>query len=294
MTRSPQASVSKTRAGYWLWLLPVLAVALAAYLVWRNLPPPGEAVILRFENANGIEARQTKVQYRGVSVGKVDDIGLTDDNEQVEVRISLDQSVRPLLLEGTRFWLVEPEINTDGVKGIETIVSGPYITFEPGDGEPRREFTALSNAPILKRKGLVFKVKSNRRHDIAPGASVFYKEVPVGNIYGYELYSSHVIFLVQVHHPYQALVRDNSVFWERSGIDVELGLLGVSVSTSPLASFLNGGIGFATPETPGNEIEKGKIFELSEENDKDWLQWEPEIELPPKVVHKNPEVGKLQ
>jgi len=292
MNKQQEASVKPVRNFYWMWLLPILAIALVTYLVWQNLPPQGETVILRFVNVSGIDVKQTKVQYRGVNVGKVSKTSFTENAEQVEVELALQTEVMPFIREGTRFWLVEPEINTDGVKGIETIVSGPYITFEPGDGEAKRDFSALSSAPILQQEGLTFKIKSYRRHDIAVGASLFYKEVPVGNVYGYELHSSHVIFLVQVHQPYQALVRDNSIFWERSGVDIDVGLLGVSVSTSPLASFLNGGINFATPDMPGNLIATDAEFELSDENNDDWLRWEPQIELPHSVHSQDPEVEK--
>ena len=285
MTKLNDASIRSAGKSYWLWLVPILAVTLTVYIVWQNLPPAGEEVVLLFSDARGISPNQTQVRYRGVTVGRVTGVTLSEDSQQAEVHTRIQETVLPLLGEEALFWLVEPVVNVDGIKGIETIISGSYITFESGSGELQRRFTALEHAPIRKKDGLLFKIKSQQRYGISPGASLYYKQVPVGIIYGYELASSHVMFLAQVYEPYKDLLRKNSVFWERSGFELDASLLGVSVSSAPLASFLSGGINFATPAVPGEKISNNQVeFELAEDGKDEWEKWEPDIKLPVEIV----------
>jgi hypothetical protein len=85
------------------------------------------------------------------------------------------------------------------------------------------------------------------------------------------------------------LVRDNTVFWNASGITADLGLTGLHVHAESLKSLLAGGIAFATPPTPGHRVSDGSVFRLHSEAKKDWLEWEADFEPgkddPPKKHH---------
>ncbi len=87
--------------------------------------------------------------------------------------------------------------------------------------------------------------------------NVFYREIVVGKVSGYELAATadHVLINVEIEHRFAPLVRKNSVFWNASGIDVHFGLFsGAEIHTESLKSILAGGIAFATP----NEADMGK------------------------------------
>ncbi len=86
---------------------------------------------------------------------------------------------------------------------------------------------------------------------ISIGSPVYYRGIPVGEILGYDL--SEEKNLVHVHvfikSPYHWMVRENTLFWSVSGIDVSFGADGVRIQTATLASLLLGGVAFETPET---------------------------------------------
>ena len=72
-------------------------------------------------------------------------------------------------------------------------------------------------------------------------------------------------------------MRDNTRFWNVSGVDVRLGLSGLKVKTGGLTSMISGGVAFATPDEPGARVEPGAIFELYDEPGARWLRWAPEL-----------------
>jgi hypothetical protein len=62
-----------------------------------------------------------------------------------------------------------------------------------------------------------------------------------------------------------------------------MSLLGAEVKSTSLESFLNGGVAFATPDaTPLAPVAPdGTLFTLHTEMEKDWLKWQPRINISP-------------
>ncbi|WP_199610524.1 MlaD family protein [Flocculibacter collagenilyticus] len=279
-----KAKVKSSNSHHWQWLIPIFAIALTSFIVWRNLPPEGEMITLIVNDADGIKKGQTRVRYMGVDIGDIEEITLSDDVKQVNVSLKVDKKVLPLIRDNTQFWVVRPEISASGLKGIKTLVSGPYITFKAGEGEAKRQFIALEKPPIIKKEGVKIKLISNQLHNISPGDDIFYKQVPVGKIYAYQLTSQNVILYAQVHEPYNQLLRENSVFWEQSGLEFDMSLLGVSMSANPMVSLLSGGVSFATPNEPGAIVKEGTQFILAEDREDKWQSWQPNITFPSRII----------
>ncbi|GGW79805.1 MlaD family protein [Alteromonas halophila] len=284
-----KAKVSEGAGRHWVWLIPVFAIALTSFIVWRNLPPEGEQIIISITDADGIKKGQTRLRYKGMDVGDVESMTFNSELSQVDVTLHVNKEMMPLMRDNTQFWVVRPEFSTSGVSGIATIVSGPYITFKPGEGDAQRKFQALDRPPILKRDGTRVEIVSGQLHNIAPGDSIYYKEVPVGKVYAYQLQSEKVILYGQIHAPYDKLLRTNSVFWEQSGVEMDVGLTGVSVSSNPIVSLLNGGLSFATPAEFGKRASPGARFSLAQDPDEEWKNWTPAIDLPERIIDQEGE-----
>jgi paraquat-inducible protein B len=93
----------------------------------------------------------------------------------------------------------------------------------------------------------------------------------------------------QIHEPYDKLLRNNSVFWELSELEMDLGLTGVSVSSNPIVSLLNGGLSFATPTEFGERASPGARFTLEQDPDEEWKNWTPDIGLPERIIDQEGE-----
>ena len=115
-----------------VWLVPAVAIAIAASMLVRSVFLAGPRIEIEFKSAEGVEAGKTEVRYKEVVIGKVVGVALRDDRERVVVIVQLDQSAARFAVEYTTFWVVKPRIGTGGVSGLGTLLSGAYIGTDAG------------------------------------------------------------------------------------------------------------------------------------------------------------------
>ncbi|WP_395506009.1 PqiB family protein [Ectopseudomonas hydrolytica] len=248
---------------------------------------PGLQIGIRVADGDGLQPG-TLVRYKGLEVGKVENLSLTDDLQAVMLNVRITQAAEQIAREGTRFWVVKPELSLTRAANLGTLVSGQYLEVQPAGqkGARRTEFVALASAPsqAVREEGLRLVLSAPRRGSIKPGVIVSYREVPVGKVVDFELgpTSDRVLIHVLIEPRYAPLVRSGSRFWNASGIGVDAGLFkGVKVRTESLEALLEGGIAFATPNNPemGGPAQPGQTFALFDEPQEGWMQWAPKIAL---------------
>ena len=132
-----------------VWLVPLVAAAIAAWLAVTTLREQGPTVSIAFKTAEGLEAGKTKVRYKDIDVGTVQDLRLSDDLENVVAVAELRKQAEPFAAEGTRWWVVRPRVGASGVSGLGTLISGAYIGLDPGRGERTLSFTGLEEPPPM-------------------------------------------------------------------------------------------------------------------------------------------------
>lgn len=244
------------RASNWsaIWVLPLVALAIGAWLAWQAYSQAGVKIEVFFETGEGIQIGRTEVVYKGMSIGKVVDMRLDDRGQRRGVRATLemDQDFRDSLRTGTRFWLVKPSVSLAGITGLETLVSGNYIAVAPGEGELAERFVALDEPPPLSHSqpGLHLTLKADRLGSLNRDSPIFYRQIQVGRVKNFELAADNTTVNVNIfiEPTYAHLVRKHTRFWNASGISVDASLSGVKVRSESLTSLISGGIAFATPE----------------------------------------------
>ena len=253
MTDLPQAKVRPASSWSAIWILPLLALLIGAWLAWQAYSERGIRIEVVFESAEGIEVGKTAVLHKGLTIGVVRGLRLAEDERRqiVVAEIEMNKDVAGYLRTGTRFWLVKPSVTLGGITGLETLVSGNYIGISPAEGEESRRFVALSEEPPMSdsRIGLHLTLKAERLGSLNRGSPVFYRQIQVGQVKNYVLAEDDSTVEVQLYiqPDYAHLVRKHTRFWNASGITVDAGLSGVKFRTESLASIVAGGIAFATP-----------------------------------------------
>ncbi|HTX22080.1 MAG TPA: MlaD family protein [Candidatus Aquilonibacter sp.] len=278
----PKAKIRKQSRFSLVWFVPLIAAMVAAWLVFNEIWQAGPLITIQFNDGNEIVANQTILRYRGVRVGTVRSVELTRDGQHVEVRARLDRSAESLAREGSLFWIVHPEFGTGGLHGLETIVSGPYIQVEPGNGGKQTKFIGAEEPPILKTSegGVEIILTTSNLGELTVGSPVYYRGIEVGSVWYFELGndSTAVNVHILIETNFAPLVRADSEFWNAGGISFQLGLFsGLSMNAETVKSLLIGGIAFATPSPPGILATNGSIFPLNEKVDDNWLKWSPAI-----------------
>jgi paraquat-inducible protein B len=269
-----------------VWIVPLAALAVGGWMVWREFRHRGPEITIDFAEGAGVEPDKTTLRYKGVAVGTVTAVDLKPDMSGVSVRLRVDKTAAALAREDSRFWIVHPQIGFSGVRGLETLLTGARIHVRPGNGAPATHFQGLEDIPPSENvsAGRAFMLRSDRLGSLSPGAPVFYREVKVGAVETSRLAhdAASVLIRIRVETPYVELVRTNSRFWNTGGASFKVSLLGAEFKTTSLESLFAGGVAFATPEGELAPVAaEGGTFTLSHEADKEWLKWQPRIKIEP-------------
>ena len=275
----PEAVVARGRGLSLAWFVPLVALAAAGVLAYTQLVDTGPRVTIRFHDGTGLDRDQTVIRYQGVECGRVTGIRFSKDLKHVIVEAELTDSAEAIARAGSKFWIVRPEIGLGGVRGLETITTGPYIQVLPGDGDKQTTFDGLDDAPPLapQRPGIRVTLRARTLGSLKVGSSVFYREVPIGQIDTYEIDDdgASVRIVAHIESQYARLVRANTRFWNVSGVDLRVGLLGTDVRAGSLETILAGGLAMATPSEAGGPVPKDKVFEVFDDAPEAWIEWVP-------------------
>lgn len=283
----PTARVVRRRGFNPAWLVPIAVLAVVAAVAWQGFQNRGVRITIRFENADGARVGDAIV-YRGLQVGTVRDIALAPDRQQISVIAELTRDAAPLATEGSRFWIVRPEVSLQRISGLDTLVGPQYIELLPGpaDSPVANTFEGLAAPPVISAitDSGDFRITLNapRLGSLGVGSPVTYRDIPVGRIVHTELAqnATGVLIHATIDAPYTPLIMERTRFWNASGISADFGLFaGLSVRADSLESVISGGIAFATPDRTGDEIQSGHAFELEAEAPDAWLKWDPAIPL---------------
>jgi paraquat-inducible protein B len=269
----PEAEIKTSRGISIVWLVPLVAAVIGIWLAYTTLQERGPTITITFDNAEGLEAGKTKVKYKDVEVGTVENVGISDDLKRIVVTAQMVKEAESYMTEGTRFWVVSPRLGAGGVSGLGTLLSGVYIGVDPKPGAAAKEFVGLAEPPLITSDtpGRHYTLRATTRGSISRGSSVYFRGIEVGQVVDYALADDNQSLDIQVfvRAPHDQLVQDDSRFWNASGFRAALTASGVQVATESVQSLLTGGIAFDTPmsATPGKPSAENTVFTLYDSYD---------------------------
>lgn len=242
-----------------VWLVPIIAALIAGYLGYRTFMEQGPLLTLSFSNADGLQAGQTQVKYKAVALGTVESIDLAKDNSHVIVKVRMNNVGERFLNSNARYWVERPRLDFSDISGFETIVSGPYISVDPGKtrGQYQDRFTGLEQPPGVRsdEPGKTYTLTAYNLGAISSGSPIFYRDVVVGEVLSYDIGDGlgPIKISIFIRSPFDNLVRPDSRFWDSSG--VALGIKGgvLQLQLQSFQALFAGGITFNLPNTAQNE-----------------------------------------
>lgn len=254
-------------------------------------------ITVRFKEGYGLVVGDA-LRHRGIRVGEVAAVNLSPDLDRVEVHLRLQGFASRLARAGSRFWVVRPQVSLSGVQGLDTVVGGRYISVLPGPPEAANLslFDGLEAPPTTVTNGLEIILESPHRFGVEAGAPVNYRGMQVGSVASVRLAtdSTQVETRVLIDPDYRALVCEGTRFWSTSGIDINVGLTGFELNADTLRTIAAGGIAFATPPAPGNQVSTGHRFPLDRKGEQAWLAWAPRLATGPNRLSDGSELPEPQ
>ncbi|MDU5695859.1 MAG: MlaD family protein, partial [Haemophilus parainfluenzae] len=209
-----------------------------------------KTITITFSNGAGLVADKTPIRYQGLQIGVVKKVNFTDNMQKVKVEANIYSEATEVLKENTKFWLVQPSVSLAGISGLDSLVSGNYITLQPGDGDSEDEFIAEEQGPIAQVNpgDLLIHLISDDLGSISIGASVYFKKMPVGKIYDYRFNKDNKVEIdVVIDKAFAHFVKKDSRFWNISGINANINSSGINVAVDSLNAVVQGAVSFDSP-----------------------------------------------
>jgi paraquat-inducible protein B len=236
-----------------IWAIPLLAIAIGAWLAWDTLSKQGPRIVISFQDAEGLQVGQSQLKFKDITLGIVKSLEFTPDRRNVLVSIATTRQAEPMLTSGTQFWVVKPRLFAGTISGFSTLLSGAYIGMLPeaAGAKPARDFVGREEPPVLQTQepGKTFLLKADQLGSVTLGSPLFFRGLSVGEVLGWDIadMAQTVTIHAFVRAPYDSYVHGQTRFWNASGVSVKLGGGGVDVQVESLRALLLGGIAFDTP-----------------------------------------------
>lgn len=249
-----------------VWLIPLVALLTGIWLGYKAWSEMGPTIKISFKSAEGLIAGKTKIKYKNVEIGTVNEIELSPDMSHVILTANMVKSAREYLTETTRFWIVRARVAAGEVSGLETVLSGAYIGIDPGTGGTKAEtFTGLEIPPVVTKDltGRHFYLRADNLGSLDLGSPVYYRKMKAGSVISQKMDDNgqSVMLGVFINAPYDKFINQDTRFWNASGLDLTLNANGINVYTESFTTMMIGGIAF---ENPSGSMQAPKVDEWQE------------------------------
>lgn len=283
MMSYPQADIVLSRPSKipaWMLVCAFLAV-LAAVLFWlfHSSQP---LITISFKDSHFLKPGDL-LRYRSMAVGEIVAVEPAPDLQSVVVQAALHPNAGSVARQGSRFWVVRPQINLEGARGLETVLGSHYIRVQPGSGTPQRSFIGLEDQPVLDviPSGTIeITLFSDRAEGLKPGMQITYRNTPIGIVSGIDLFrnAGGINARALIFPQFAPLLVSEAVFCRASGVRFSAGLLeGLSWSVSPLQSMVTSEIHLFVPDLLSLPSTASRRFPLFDFPPKESRSWHPSV-----------------
>lgn len=230
----------------------------------------GPAILVSFDDVSGVKPGETRVTCHGRPVGLVRNIRsrLAEARAELEIRLSADFA--PLATADSTFTIVRPNISPEGLKGLDTLVTGPHIAFEPGTAkEPGNRFTGRDQPQIdwevadAVKNGKQIVLWANELPPIHTGAPIYHHGMIAGRVIEQRRGAEgrpEIVALIdeQFHNDLHV----NTRFWRVPAALLNVGPGVVGVQIPGLSALWQGGLAFDVFGNPGPAVTDNVSYQI--------------------------------
>ena len=81
--RRPElASLRRSRRLPVIWAVPIVAIAIGAWLAWDTLSKQGPRIVVSFQDAEGLQIGQSQLKFKDIALGTVQGLEFTPDHRR--------------------------------------------------------------------------------------------------------------------------------------------------------------------------------------------------------------------
>lgn len=230
-----------------VWVIPLIALLISGWLVYQHYAKMGSEIAIDFPSSNGLVSGESVVKFRNVVVGKIVRITLQPDGEGVTVFARMSKESDPYLNDKAHFWIAKPELNYQGIRGLDTIMNGSYINmYSVRGGEERSHFAGNLKPYRGGDEGFYVHLFSDKLDTIHVGAPVYYRNLQAGTIEDirFDSRDKQIKVLLFLKKPYRRLINSTTRFWSQSLITAQFKNDEFVFRMAPIATLVWGSIAF--------------------------------------------------
>lgn len=237
------------------------------------------SITLIADSADGL-SENAPVTYKGLTIGHINALTLTNDSEHVQVTMQINQAFNYLVNSQSKFHLlsgVNVKASLQGVevnsKPIQNIIQGGVALYneKPVDkqttstieqGHSFYLYTSKEMAKLGKdafTTPLQVKLLSKELPSVSIGSPVYYHKLAIGEVSELTLHDTSLMqTTININPKFKHLITDQTIFWNVSGFAVDAGLSGIKVNAQSLLSIATGGIALELlPGAVNNKTQDG-------------------------------------
>ncbi len=257
-----------------VWIIPVIILFVLGWIAYESYTKKGTNIVVNFKNAEGLKKNATPLEYKGIQLGKVTNITMSDDLKSVNINILVNSdSAKYVANENSQFWIKKPRVSLTKISGLSTLIGGYKIELSPkkilkeedfDELEEKYNFVGLDAKPIndISSQGYYVTLVANEENSVETGTPVFYNNFQIGEIISKDLKDDDLILKAYIYDGYKQHVNVSSKFVLNEALKVNYGPAGLSIKLGSVYSAIVGGITVVTEDKKAKAIEENEKYTL--------------------------------
>jgi len=232
-----------------IWIVPIIAVVIAAWLGFQYISELGPKIEITFESNEGLRSGQSLVKFRNIPIGKVEKVMLNKDGNGIKVITRIDKEAANYLNDDAKFWIVKPEVGIGGVSGLDTIFTGTYIELTSKKSKmTKKSFVGLKQPYRKLEDGEYFHLNASSSHGVEKGTPLFFKSMRAGYVehVSISIDSKSVDVIVYIEKTFVNYIHKDTKFWVQSNVSISYANGQLNLNMAPLSHIMHGGIEFSS------------------------------------------------
>jgi len=248
------------------WIAPIVAIMISVGMVYDYYTKAGNSITITFNNIDGLDLRQSHIQYNGLHIGDISSMTLDKKNiNQFTVTANIYADYNYLVKEGSIFYKVSPQLSFDGASALSNVLKGNYIEIIP----PTTDINKLN---MLKKKfyfdgydekpktnGIIFTITSNNG-GFGVSSAILFKGLKIGEVINKKINKYTVNYKVLIYEKYKYLISSTTQFYQINPFELNASLESINIKIPSIKNMLSSSIGFVTPSYDKGIKETYKLY----------------------------------
>jgi len=234
------------------WIAPLIAIIISVSMVYDHYAKIGNKIVLSFKNIDGLDLRQSHIQYNGLHIGDIDSMELDPKNiNNFVVKATIYSQYNYLIKKGSIFYKVAPEVSLNKVSALGNILKGNYIELIPPTTNIQKlktlpkEFIFQGFESKPKTNGAIFTITSNDGN-FGISSAILFKGIQIGEVINKKIVNNNINYKVLIYEKYQYLISSTTQFYQINPLEINASLEKIYIKIPSIKNILSSAIGFET------------------------------------------------